>query len=80
MMLVFLQCVLGWEEGSGLGAQKQGIEEPIRGGEVRDNVDKYKVNFMLAFIKMKEKKFLFPYDISFLCLEFFFFFFFFFFF
>ena len=25
----------------------QGIEEPIRGGDVRDNVDKYKVNFIL---------------------------------
>ena len=37
--------LLGWEEGSGLGAQKQGIEEPIRGGEVRDNLDKYKVIF-----------------------------------
>ena len=34
--------ILGWE-GSGLGAQRQGIEEPIKGGEVRDKLDKYKV-------------------------------------
>lgn len=32
---------MGWG-GSGLGAQQQGIEEPIKAGEVRDKVDKYK--------------------------------------
>ena len=33
----------GWEEGAGLGAREQGIQEPIKGGEVRDKNDKYKV-------------------------------------
>ena len=33
---------MGWE-GAGLGAEEQGIQEPIKGGEVRDKVDKYKV-------------------------------------
>ena len=33
---------MGWE-GAGLGATEQGIQEPIKGGDVRDNVDKYKV-------------------------------------
>ena len=28
----------------GLGAREQGIQEPIRGGEVRDKNDKYKVS------------------------------------
>lgn len=32
---------MGWE-GSGLGAQHQGIEEPIKAGEVRGAIDKYK--------------------------------------
>lgn len=35
----------GWE-GSGLGAQHQGIEEPINPGEVRGKVDKYKVQLL----------------------------------
>ena len=33
---------MGWE-GAGLGAEEQGIQEPVKGGEVRDAVDKYKV-------------------------------------
>ena len=33
---------MGWD-GAGLGAEEQGIQEPIKGGEVRDKVDKYKV-------------------------------------
>ena len=33
---------MGWE-GAGLGAEEQGIQEPVKGGEVRDKVDKYKV-------------------------------------
>ena len=38
-------CVCaGWEEGAGLGAREQGIQEPIKGGEVRDKNDKYKVS------------------------------------
>ena len=35
-------CILGWE-GTGLGARQQGIQEPIKGGDVRDKQDKYKV-------------------------------------
>lgn len=41
-----LVCV-GWEEGVGLGLREQGIQEPIRGGEVRDKNDKYKVSTAL---------------------------------
>lgn len=33
---------MGWE-GAGLGLEEQGIQEPVKGGEVRDKVDKYKV-------------------------------------
>ena len=36
----YFWCV-GWG-GSGLGALQQGIEEPIKAGEVRDKIDKYK--------------------------------------
>lgn len=32
---------MGWS-GSGLGAQGQGIETPISGGEIRDRQDQYK--------------------------------------
>lgn len=32
---------MGWA-GSGLGAQGQGIETPISGGEIRDRQDQYK--------------------------------------
>ena len=34
---------MGWE-GAGLGAAEQGIQDPIKGGEVRSKGDKYKVN------------------------------------
>ena len=33
---------MGWE-GTGLGSSHQGIQEPVRGGDVRDKGDKYKV-------------------------------------
>ncbi len=33
---------MGWE-GAGLGAEEQGIQEPVKGGDVRDKMDKYKV-------------------------------------
>lgn len=36
------RLVAGWE-GAGLGTEEQGIQEPIKGGEVRDKQDKYKV-------------------------------------
>lgn len=32
---------MGWE-GAGLGSLQQGIQEPIKGGEVRGKADKYK--------------------------------------
>ena len=34
---------MGWE-GAGLGAAEQGIQDPIKGGEVRSKGDKYKVS------------------------------------
>ena len=34
---------MGWE-GAGLGLEEQGIQEPVKGGDVRDKVDKYKVS------------------------------------
>ena len=34
---------MGWE-GAGLGAAEQGIQDPIKGGEVRSKGDKYKMN------------------------------------
>ena len=33
---------MGWE-GAGLGSAEQGMQEPIKGGDVRDKMDKYKV-------------------------------------
>ena len=36
-------CCPGWDGSAGLGAQHQGIEEPIRAGDVRNDLDKYKV-------------------------------------
>lgn len=42
MWHTFLCLFSGWE-GAGLGFQEQGIQEPIKGGEVRDKQDKYKV-------------------------------------
>jgi calcium homeostasis ER protein len=33
---------MGWE-GAGLGASEQGIQEPVKGGDIRGDVDKYKV-------------------------------------
>ena len=40
---LFFTPTTGWEEGVGLGLREQGIQEPIRGGEVRHKNDKYKV-------------------------------------
>ena len=34
---------MGWE-GAGLGATEQGIQDPIKGGEVRSKADKYKAS------------------------------------
>ena len=41
---------MGWE-GAGLGAEEQGIQEPVKGGEVRDKLDKYKVSRIQRLIK-----------------------------
>ena len=38
-----MHCSLAGWEGAGLGAGEQGIQEPVKGGEVRDKKDKYKV-------------------------------------
>lgn len=38
---------MGWE-GTGLGSSHQGIQEPVRGGDVRDQGDRYKVGFHLV--------------------------------
>ncbi len=40
---------MGWE-GAGLGATEQGIQEPIRGGDVRENSEKYKVYTWINWI------------------------------
>ena len=37
-----INCMTGWE-GAGLGATKQGIQKPVKGGDIRGDVDKYKV-------------------------------------
>ena len=43
VLITSLHCLyIGWE-GTGLGARHQGIQEPIKGGDVRDKQDKYKV-------------------------------------
>ena len=41
-MIVYVRIYAGWE-GAGLGSLQQGIQEPIKGGEVRGKADKYKV-------------------------------------
>lgn len=33
---------LGWSGAGGLGANEQGIQDPIKGGDVRDKWDQYK--------------------------------------
>ena len=33
---------MGWE-GAGLGSKQQGLQEPVKSGDVRDKTDKYKV-------------------------------------
>lgn len=37
-------CVLaaGWSGSGGLGAKEQGIQDPIKGGDIRDKWDQYK--------------------------------------
>lgn len=40
----FQCCVLcaGWSGSGGLGAKEQGIQDPIKGGDIRDKWDQYK--------------------------------------
>lgn len=33
---------MGWSGSGGLGAKEQGIQDPIKGGEIRDKWDQYK--------------------------------------
>lgn len=33
---------LGWSGAGGLGANEQGIQDPIKGGDIRDKWDQYK--------------------------------------
>lgn len=35
-------CGTGWSGSGGLGAKEQGIQDPIKGGDVRDKWDQYK--------------------------------------
>lgn len=49
---------MGWA-GSGLGAQGQGIETPISGGEVRDKQDQFKVMTNLNRWTFEDDKFIF---------------------
>uniref|UniRef100_A0A7N8XZV9 Calcium homeostasis endoplasmic reticulum protein n=1 Tax=Mastacembelus armatus TaxID=205130 RepID=A0A7N8XZV9_9TELE len=45
-LLFFCSCVvpsaIGWSGSGGLGAKEQGIQDPIKGGDVRDKWDQYK--------------------------------------
>lgn len=43
---------MGWE-GTGLGTKQQGIQEPIKGGEVRDKQNKYKVSKGVRVVERK---------------------------
>lgn len=33
---------MGWSGSGGLGAKEQGIQDPIKGGDIRDKWDQYK--------------------------------------
>ena len=35
-------CPVGWSGSGGLGAKEQGIQDPIKGGDIRDKWDQYK--------------------------------------
>lgn len=45
MVTPHLMCFFfseGWSGSGGLGAKEQGIQDPIKGGDVRDKWDQYK--------------------------------------
>lgn len=42
MLLCCLSLSLGWSGCGGLGAKEQGIQDPIRGGDIRDKWDQFK--------------------------------------
>lgn len=42
LLLVSPYCPAGWSGSGGLGAKEQGIQDPIKGGDVRDKWDQYK--------------------------------------
>lgn len=37
-----LMLKMGWSGAGGLGANEQGIQDPIKGGDIRDRWDQYK--------------------------------------
>lgn len=42
LLLLSPYCRVGWSGSGGLGAKEQGIQDPIKGGDVRDKWDQYK--------------------------------------
>lgn len=42
LLLLSPYCPSGWSGSGGLGAKEQGIQDPIKGGDVRDKWDQYK--------------------------------------
>ena len=42
VLSIFVSFCLGWA-GKGLGREERGIQEPIKGGEVREKGDMFKV-------------------------------------
>lgn len=42
MLTCVVLSAVGWSGSGGLGAKEQGIQDPIKGGDVRDKWDQYK--------------------------------------
>lgn len=41
-MFTWVCLAVGWSGSGGLGAKEQGIQDPIKGGDIRDKWDQYK--------------------------------------